>query len=199
MRVFERPDGLVGRLAGLSMAWLNRAMNRAAVAALDPAPDARVLEVGFGPGEALAELLERTPRGLVAGVDPSEAMHAEARRRNRRALAEGKLSLHVGRAESLPFPDDAFTHVLGVNCAQIWPEPERCFRECRRVIAPGGVLLTAVRVRSESGRRPFDGIALDPAALDRMQAALEKAGFRDVSLRTERAGLMTAGCFRAGV
>lgn len=194
---FGSPEGLLGRLAGLTMAFLNGAMNRAAVEILDPGPDAHVLEVGFGPGEALAELLRRTERGRVAGVDPSAAMHAQARRRNRAAIGEGRLVLRSATAEAIPFDDAEFSHVLSVNSAQIWPAPEAGFRECRRVLAPGGLLVAAVRVRSDSGRRPFDGIALDAPALGRLQGALAGAGFRDVELRVQRAGLMTAGCFRA--
>jgi ubiquinone/menaquinone biosynthesis C-methylase UbiE len=41
---------------------------------LQVTPQDRVLEVGFGPGVALAELLARASDGLVAGVDGSELM-----------------------------------------------------------------------------------------------------------------------------
>lgn len=53
---FGRPRGLLGRLAGRIMAsrGSNLARNQWAVELLEVRPDDRILEVGFGPGVAVA-------------------------------------------------------------------------------------------------------------------------------------------------
>jgi len=194
---FGHPSGLAGRVAGWLMASLNDRMNRAAVELLEVSPEARVLELGFGPGTALAALLARAPKGFVAGVDPSASMHAQAAARNRDAIDSGRLSLHLGTAERLPFPGGHFSHALSVNSFQIWPDPGAALRELDRVLTPGARLLVVLRVRSASGRRLFDRIALDEAALTRARAQIEAAGFADVEMLVRGAGLMTAACLRA--
>src|SRR5436309_4010136 len=79
---FARPSGLLGRLAGRLMAkgieddeWLT--------SLLEIKPYDRVLEVGFGPGVAIELIAARAANGLVAGIDPSDVMLREAKRRNR--------------------------------------------------------------------------------------------------------------------
>ena len=51
-------DGFVGRISGSVMARLNRDMERAAIADLNPSPNDSVLAIGFGPGIGI----ESSPR-----------------------------------------------------------------------------------------------------------------------------------------
>ena len=77
-----RPHGLGGHVAGWVMAHRssNRRRNQWVVSLLDVQPADRVLEVGFGPGVAVAELSRRASRGMVMSVDHSEVMLARRRR-----------------------------------------------------------------------------------------------------------------------
>ena len=76
---------------------LTRAFSRARlagaseVAAAVPAP-AAVIELGCGPGVALAELLRAYPAARVIGADPSAVVLTSARRRNACALGDGRVS-----------------------------------------------------------------------------------------------------------
>ena len=62
------PRGPMGVVMGWLIERLNAAQNRATVEALDPAPGASVLEIGFGPGHALEMLSRKAPLALIAGV-----------------------------------------------------------------------------------------------------------------------------------
>ena len=88
-RQFSRPTGLLGRLIGRGMARHNEREARWTVDLLAIEPDARVLEIGFGPGVAIQYAAERTTRGHVSGIDCSEAMLQMARKRNASRLASG--------------------------------------------------------------------------------------------------------------
>jgi SAM-dependent methyltransferase len=117
-----------------------------------------VLEVGCGTGHWLAALLARRPpsddrraavepgdargattsaaRPLLAGVDPSAPMLAFAR-----AAAPG-VHLVQARAENLPWPDASFDRIFCVNALHHFTDRARFFAEARRLLRPGGGLLT---------------------------------------------------------
>lgn len=71
------------------------------------APGEAILEVGCGPGTDLFDLVERVgPVGQLVGLDASEVMIAEARRR---ASALGlPIVFEVADVQALPFEDDSF-------------------------------------------------------------------------------------------
>ena len=92
-RQFSRPSGLLGRVIGRGMARHNEREARWTVDLLGIEPEARVLEIGFGPGVAIQYAADRTTRGHVSGIDCSEAMLQMARKRNASRLANGLVDL----------------------------------------------------------------------------------------------------------
>ncbi|HEU5159973.1 MAG TPA: methyltransferase domain-containing protein [Streptosporangiaceae bacterium] len=186
---FARPRGLRGRLAGRFMVWTNKQGEVAGL--LGVRPGDRVLEVGYGGGALVRLLARRVGDGLVCGVDPSPDMRDLAVRRNRRAVAAGRLDLRVGTAAATGFPDAAFDHVVTVNTVGLWPDLEAGLRELRRVIRPGGDVVIAWhggRAPTRIGRR----LLLPESALVRVRDALA-AFFAEV----ERHELTTVTAFRA--
>ncbi len=145
-------EGTAGRLAGAVMARLNRDMERLAVDELGPAAGDSVLAVGFGPGVGLAELAARRCDGHISiyGIDPSSVMVEQAARRNRGADME----LVQAAAESIPYPDGAFSGVIAVNSAQLWDPLDAAVGEIARVLAPGGSLITVTHVWAITKRAP---------------------------------------------
>lgn len=111
----------------------------------------RVLDLGCGTGRSL-RLLARAER--VVGVDPSLGLLRRARRR-----APG-LPLVVGRAEELPFADDAFDTVVSALVFCSVDRPRDALDEVRRVLSPGGTLRMMEHVRSD---RPWAARLQDAA------------------------------------
>jgi SAM-dependent methyltransferase len=86
----------------------NRQRNRCVVSLLEVQPTDRVLEIGFGPGLAIAELSRRVgEEGHVYGIDPSEVMLQQATRRNAAAIAAGRVTLTLGPSNSCRPPSTA--------------------------------------------------------------------------------------------
>ncbi len=156
-RQLATPEGRGGRLIGRLMVWLNRAPNRHAIDELAPRPGESILEVGFGPGDGLREILRCAPGCRLAGIDRSAPMLAMATRRNRRALADGRLDLRIGSTERLPWPDASFDAILAVNVAYFFDETGLAMRELARVLKPGGRLVVYVTDRETMRRWPFAG------------------------------------------
>jgi ubiquinone/menaquinone biosynthesis C-methylase UbiE len=181
---FARPNGLVGRLAGRFMLFTNKQTEVADL--LDPRPDSRILEVGFGPGGLIRLLRRRIPDGTVRGVDPSADMVAVARRVNR-----GGVELRVGTAERTGYPDESFDVVVSVNNVALWPSLEAGLRELHRVVRPGGTVLIAWhggRDPSRIARR----LTLPADKLERI-----RGGLAELFGEVERRELTSLTVFRA--
>ena len=95
------------------MARMNAECGLGVVDLLEVQPQDRVLEVGFGPGVVIELLSNRAREGLIAGVDPSREMVAQAQARNAAAIQRGSVDLRFGSVEQLPFPDNSFDKALG--------------------------------------------------------------------------------------
>jgi SAM-dependent methyltransferase len=178
---FAHPRGLWGRLAGQVMARksANRERGRWALAELDPGPDDRVLEVGYGPGLALAEACRRVGHGHVVGVDLSGVMLRQAMRRNADAIREGRLELRVGDAQSLDADLCDLDLVYGINVWQFWSDQTATVRELATRLRPGGRLALVYM-------RPPGGSTTGDEAGERLQKQFADAGLADVEARTMR-------------
>lgn len=106
----------------------------------------RILDLGCGTGYAMDLLRRRYPDAHLVGLDSALAMTAMARTHTLPRLPFG-LGRYLSRcrfinadAEALPFADHSFDLVFS-NLALQWCDPDAVFRECRRVLRPGGLLL----------------------------------------------------------
>jgi SAM-dependent methyltransferase len=144
---YRRPFGEVGRKVGEEMARNHLSENLWTIAQLNPQPADHILEVGFGPGVAIEELLKHVTGGLVAGVDFSETMVAKASRRNAEAIRAGRAVLRYGDAENLPFADASFDKAFSIHSIYFWPRPMPVLRELQRVLRPGGLLVITMLPR----------------------------------------------------
>ncbi len=149
VRQFGHPRGIGGRLAGWVMAHRssNRRRNRWVVCLLDVQPTDRVLEIGFGPGLAIAELSRRATRGTVYGIDHSEVMLQYATKRNAVAVRAKHIELLQASVEQLPPFDEPLDAILAVNSLGFWSEPAQRLVELRR--CPGATKETSAQAARE--------------------------------------------------
>jgi ubiquinone/menaquinone biosynthesis C-methylase UbiE len=168
-------------------------------------PGGHVLDVGCGAGGALLPAARRVgPTGEAVGVDLSEGMVA----RTREAAAEAGLDwvrVEVMDGASLEYPDEYFDAVLCAFSLAAIPDAEGALGEMRRVLRPTGTIGVAVWENLVDNNWLWEGelmgeIApeLPPELLqtvgrmvgrfserDTLAAAVEAAGFRDVSVERQ--------------
>jgi ubiquinone/menaquinone biosynthesis C-methylase UbiE len=179
----HKPTGPAGHLEG----WLfgrrpsNVRRNRWAVGVLEVEPTDRVIELGCGPGIALAALASRATQGLVVGVDHSSVMISQARRRNAAAITAGRVRLIHAPVERLAV-EERFDAALAVNTVGMWPDPNVRLREIRALLRRGGRIALVSQPRC-----PGATAATSAAAAERLAALLADAGYADI--RTDTLGL----------
>src|SRR5580698_8839806 len=145
----HHPRGAAGIVTGWVFAHRpsNRQRNGWVVSLLDVQPADRVLEIGFGPGLAVAELV-RAGAGHVYGIDHSGVMLRQASRRNAAAIRAGRVTLINASADQLPAAlDGPFDGILAVNSLGFWHAPAERLAELRRRLAPGGRVAIASQPR----------------------------------------------------
>lgn len=160
---------------------------------------ARVLELACGTGRVTRQLRDQLAPGVeVVATDLQAEMLAVARRRCAGLTA---LRFDVVDAQSLPDPDAAYDAVVCQFGVMFFADKVAAFREARRVLRPGGVLLwnswraladnpanaeACAELASFLGGAPpaFTSVPFtyhDPAAIE---ADLLAAGFREVAVES---------------
>ena len=107
-------------------------------------PDSGTLcEVGCGPGGLLTRIAETSlPPSRTIGVDRDTGQLDFARRRLDE-LGLTDVELLVGDACSLPLPDNCLDALTSHALIEHLPDTDAFFRECKRVLRPGGGLSVA--------------------------------------------------------
>lgn len=176
-------------------------LGRAAMTALDPKPGEWIVDVGCGCGQTSLALAHRVgPEGSVTGVDISQPMLEDARRR---ADAAGVSQAEFVQADAQTYAfepgslDGAFSR-FGV---MFFADPPAAFANIRRALKPGGrlafvcwrtfpenawmVVPMAAALRHLPPPTPPEPGAPGPFAFadpERVRGILGEAGFSDIAV-----------------
>jgi len=163
---------VVARLTGEANRWM--------VDLLEAGAGDYLLDVGCGPGLAVAGAAARGSRAV--GVDASPTMVRHAGRRNRLSIRRGQVEVHHADATRLPFPDASFTKVGSLNSLQYWTDPRSGLAELHRVLRPGGDVAVVLMARSD------EPIGAPPVWVDDTVRRLHDAGFTSVRVASRSFG-----------
>jgi SAM-dependent methyltransferase len=176
---FGEPRGATGHVVGWVMSHRRSNVERSrwAVGLLGLGPGDRLLEVGCGPGVAVAAAAAQGAH--VVGVDRSSVMIGQAHHRNRRAVRHGQVELYAAPVERLPDTGAPFDAALAVNTIGFWSDPAAAVTAIGERLRPGGTLAVVSQPRNR-GATAED----TRAAGDRFRDLLEQAGYEDLTFET---------------
>ncbi len=188
---FGQPSGIVGEVVGTLMAHAKSNTERArwTLSLLGIRPADRVLEIGCGPGVALAAASRMVPRGIAVGIDHSDVMVRQAIRRNVRAIRDGRVRVHLSSAEQLPSFDQPFDKIFAINSVHFWKDPVESITNLRRLLAPGGVLALTLQPRSRNATDETTTIIGQE-----LMAKLQLSGFTDCRLELRHMKPVVVAC-----
>ncbi|OGP84739.1 MAG: hypothetical protein A2Y95_03720 [Deltaproteobacteria bacterium RBG_13_65_10] len=102
------------------------------------APGDRVLEVGCGYGAATVHYTRLFRPSRVVGLDITEVRVRSGRDYVEASGLSDVITVGMGDATKLDFPDGSFERVIAIECALHFDTREDFLREAARVLAPGG-------------------------------------------------------------
>jgi ubiquinone/menaquinone biosynthesis C-methylase UbiE len=162
---------------------------------LAPAVGQRVLEIAAGPGDTGFLAAPYLANGRLVSTDLSPSM-VEAARIHGAEHGIENADYQVLDAQAMDLEDESFDGVICRWGFMLMPEPAHAFRECRRILKPGGRLVFAVftgpdenpwafipaRILTETGYLPPPSSEWQPGILaladrTRLGALLDNAGF----------------------
>ena len=140
-QMFGRIAGRYDRMNSLMTGGRHHGWRRLVARLADPAPGRLALDLCCGTGDQALELA-RLRRGPVLGIDFSSPMLELARKKARQAGLAGAVSFQEADALSLPFADGAFSCITTAFSLRNVADIPAFLTEMRRVVAPGGRIVT---------------------------------------------------------
>lgn len=179
---------LSGWLVSKFFKWHNQVLEENAVKFCNIEPNNTVLELCHGPGFGLhyASQLLTGPEGKLFGVDHSQYMHEMASKRMKEQISRGKVELYCSDLMAMPIEENTVDKVFHCNCYYFWPDMKAGASVIHRVMKPGGIMVTTLRLDSLKraiSRRALNGKIWNPEVY---MDALQSCGFTDVRLEDNR-------------
>ncbi len=137
----RKPTGKFGKIVGEYMGKIHKEVTEWGLSKIDIKPTDLILDIGFGAGYNINNIAKNLENGKIYGIDYSETMVDLAKEINRKYIESGLVEIKHGSVSSLPFPENIFDIVMGVETVNFWPDIINDLKEARRGLKPGGTLI----------------------------------------------------------
>ena len=157
---------------------VNSASNAAVLDAMDVQEKDIVLEVGFGGGALMKNLIRHTPCARLIGVELSNDMIDRAERMLRKLRPGFPVELKHGAADSLPVEDGLCSKICSVNTVYFWPSLQAGLLELRRVSKTGATLVLGYSIGNGPNNESYRARGFRFYSAEELRSAAVDAGFR---------------------
>ena len=178
-----KPTGFFGKLLARGMALGHRGFYKNTAKVLDLTSDDAYLEIGFGSGLFIKKYASHVRR--IAGLDYSEDMVKLASNINEDVVKSGKAEFKQGDVSTLPWKENEFSAVAGIETFFFWPKPLLSLKEIFRVLIPGGRLVLEMAYNKDDGKDHTKQVEKHNLKLysgEEMKTLLEESGFSEISI-----------------
>ncbi|WP_433944650.1 class I SAM-dependent methyltransferase [Paenibacillus sp. SN-8-1] len=180
-RHLRKPDGFLGKIVALVMNRTNDEMNLFAIHQLQIQPSDTIMEIGFGNGKYFSHVLGQSSTGKLVGVDYSETMVNQVRKRYADYIQQNRLEVIQGSVSRIDYGDNTLDKIYTVNTLYFWPNPTSDIQEIYRVLKNEGLLVIAFKSREGMEKSKFAPHGFTLYSVEEVIEIVKSAGFRQVS------------------
>jgi len=105
--------------------------------------NSRILEVGYGGGSTIKNLIALGKNLEIHGIDISKESYQTTKRINRESVQNGSVQLKIGSVEALPYQNQYFDVVFAIQTHLFWKDLKKGFQEIYRVMSSHSILVVA--------------------------------------------------------
>lgn len=151
----RKPEGENGIKVAKGMNQSNAFLYKLTLENLKINDNDNILELGFGNGFFIKDVLEKAKNITYHGIDFSEDMFNEASIINKFFIENNKVKLNLANISSIPYPNDFFDVIFTINTLYFWDNPLDSLLEIKRVLKKDGVICISIRPREIIEKLPF--------------------------------------------
>lgn len=154
-KMLRKPEGELGIRVAEKMNDSNKQMIEWTLEKLDINNGNSILEIGFGNGSHIKNILKVGEDLRYTGLDFSETMVKIAKSSYQKEAEAEKVSFCLGTSSDMPFASNYFDKIFTVNTLYFWQNPLLDLRNILKVLKPDGIFCLAFRSKPYMQQLPF--------------------------------------------
>ena len=139
----QKPSGLIGRVITKIWSFYFKKLSLWAIKQTTISDNYRILEIGYGGGSTIKNLLALNKNLEIHGIDISKESYRTAQRVHSNSIRKGSVQLKIGNVENMPYQNNYFDRIFAIQTHIFWKDIKKSFQEVYRVMSSNSTLIIA--------------------------------------------------------
>ena len=139
----QKPSGLIGRVITKIWSFYFKKLSLWAIKQTTISGNYRILEIGYGGGSTIKNLLALNKNLEIHGIDISKESYRTAQRVHSDSIRKGSVQLKIGNVENMPYQNNYFDRIFAIQTHIFWKDIKKSFQEVYRVMSSNSTLIIA--------------------------------------------------------
>ena len=183
----SKPTGFLGKLIAIGMNYNHKRLTNWGLNGVNIGRDFIILDIGCGGGATIKRLSKVAIDGKVYGIDISDISVQASIKKNRNLIEKGKVEITKGSVSTLPFQDNFFDLITGINTHIFWPDIKNDMKEVLRTLKLNGILLTLADVYknekfTKRNKKITESVNINFHTKEELEKIYKESGFSKVEV-----------------
>ena len=139
----QKPSGLIGRVITKIWSFYFKKLSLWAIKQTTISDNYRILEIGYGGGSTIKNLLALNKNLEIHGIDISKESYRTAQRVHSDSIRKGSVQLKIGNVENMPYQNNYFDRIFAIQTHIFLKDIKKSFQEVYRVLSSNSTLIIA--------------------------------------------------------
>ncbi|MBF2490852.1 class I SAM-dependent methyltransferase [Listeria marthii] len=173
------PRGIIGEITTKIWSSYFTDLSKWTISNTEMNEPTNVLDIGYGGGSNVKNLVELNKNLTIYGVDISKESYKTATNLNKKAVNAGKVKLSIQDVAAMSYQAEFFDIVYAIQTHMYWDNPQKGFKEIYRVMSKEGIFILS----SEKDKIDYHMDEYKTTAS--LTALLKEIGFRKVEVQVK--------------